>query len=89
MNTAATTRRISASRPAAANAQKPAATAVGDLGTNLQYAIDGDELVIRINLSERHGKSASGKTTIVATSSGNQKVPGTEVIIGLNAYVKP
>jgi hypothetical protein len=68
---------------------KPTAQDLGDLGTNLRAAMEGDELVIRINLSERHGKSASGKTTIVATSSGNQKVPGSEVVIGINAYVKP
>jgi hypothetical protein len=83
MNTAANTRRVSTAARSAAD--KPAAENVGDLGKNLQYAIDGDELVIRINLKERHGKSASGKTT----SSGNQKIPGTEVVIGINAYVKP
>lgn len=86
MNTASN-RRLSVAKPAAS--AKPAAENVGDLGKNLQYNIEGDQLVIRINLNERHGASASGKTTIVATSSGNQKVPGTEVIIGINAYVKP
>lgn len=84
MSTATTARRMTTARTPAAKvgvAEK--------LGTNLNCEVVGDELIIRINLSERHGPSASGKTTIVATSGGNQKVPGTEVIIGVNAYVKP
>jgi len=60
-----------------------------ELGTNLTGEIVGDELILRINLKSRHGKSASGKTTIVATSSGNKLIEGTGgVIIGFNAYVK-
>ena len=70
-------------------AQKTGLAGLPDLGTNLTYTLDGDHLLIRIDLAQRHGKSASGKTTIVATSSGNQKIPGTEVVIGINAYVKP
>jgi hypothetical protein len=91
MNTTATApaRRVGATSRTAAASAKPAAQNVGDLGTNLQYSVEGDELVIRVKLSERHGKSASGKTTIVATSSGNKVIPGTDVTIGINAYVKP
>lgn len=58
------------------------------IGTNIAASLDGDILTLKIDISERNGKSASGKTTIVATSSGNQMVPGTPVIIGVNAYVK-
>lgn len=58
------------------------------LGTNIAGKLVGDILTLEIDLSKRNGRSASGKTTIVATSSGNQSVPGTPVIIGLNAYVK-
>lgn len=38
----------------------------------------------------RLGPSASGKTVIVATSGGNQKIatPAGEVTVGFNAYVK-
>jgi hypothetical protein len=46
------------------------------------------KLTITINLSERHGVSGSGKSEIVATSGGNQRVEGTDVYLGLNAYVK-
>jgi len=45
-------------------------------------------LTITIDTKERLGKSGSGKTTIVATTSGNVPVEGTDVKIGINAYVK-
>lgn len=46
-------------------------------------------LTISIDLKERHGRSASGKTEIVATSEGNQSVPGFPAIkMGLNLYTK-
>ena len=88
MNTATNTaaRRMTTTRAAAA---KPAGTQdLGDLGKNLQATIEGDELVIRINLTERLGESSTGKSITVATTSGNQKVEGTDVVIGINAYVK-
>ncbi len=48
-----------------------------------------DECVIRFKLSERLGKSSSGKTTIVATTEGNISLPGHEDIkLGLNVYTK-
>lgn len=52
--------------------------------------IDGN-LVITIPMQEPT-PSASGKTLVVATTSGNKetevKVQGRPVIIGLNAYIK-
>ena len=60
-----------------------------DLGTNIKGTVEGSILTLRIDLSERHGKSASGKTTIVATSAGNKQVDGGGgVVLGINAYVK-
>ncbi len=57
---------------------------------NVTMQVEGDTLVVRIKLSDRHGPSSSGKTTVVATTSGNVKVPGAEHIsIGINAYTKP
>lgn len=55
---------------------------------NIKARVDGDTLHLEIDLNKRLGPSASGKTTIVATTSGNQPIPGTDVVIGLNAYVK-
>lgn len=59
------------------------------IGKNIHYTVEGDMLTIRVDLSERYGPSASGKTIIVASSEGNQKLDGTPVVIGFNAYVKP
>lgn len=55
----------------------------------------GDSLVITVkDINHRGGLSASGKTTRVATTSGNRTVAGSEgkdgkpLVIGLNVYVK-
>lgn len=57
---------------------------------NISMEKKGNILVIKIDLDERHGLSKSEKTTVVATTSGNVKVPGAEHIsIGINAYTKP
>ena len=62
---------------------------VSVIGKNIEATVTGSILTLRIDLSERHGDSASGKTVIVATSGGNQAVPGGGgVVLGLNAYVK-
>lgn len=75
-------------RPDAKGA-KPAAPGVSVIGKNIEAAVDGNILTLRIDLSARHGDSASGKTIIVATSGGNQAVEGGKgVVLGLNAYIK-
>jgi len=54
---------------------------------NVNMRVEGDELVIRVNLKENHGPSKSGKTTIIASSEGNVSVPGDAFVkIGLNIY---
>ena len=56
---------------------------------NIEMTTNGDILTIRVDLSQRFGKSSSGKSTIVASTEGNQAVPGREEIkIGLNVYTK-
>ena len=60
---------------------------------NIDLKIEGDELVLRMNLKDRHGPSKSGKTTIVASSEGNQLVPyeglkTEDMYLGLNLYTK-
>lgn len=56
---------------------------------NCEMSVSGDQLTIKINLKERLGKSASGKSTIVATTEGNVSVPGFEDIkLGVNCYTK-
>jgi hypothetical protein len=57
--------------------------------TNIKTEVKGNKLVLTVDLAERHGKSASGKTVIVASSQGNQSVPGhPEIKFGLNVYTK-
>ncbi|MBP8036793.1 MAG: hypothetical protein KAZ05_04650 [Negativicutes bacterium] len=56
---------------------------------NIEMSTEGNILTIKIDLSQRFGKSSSGKSTIVASTEGNQSVPGHEEIkIGLNVYTK-
>jgi hypothetical protein len=55
---------------------------------NVKYKIDGKKLIIEIDLDEKHGKSNSGKNVIVATTGGNAKIEGTDMIMGLNLYTK-
>jgi len=43
---------------------------------NLKMEVNGDELLIRIDLSKNCGPSHSGKSIIIATIGGNTEVPG-------------
>jgi hypothetical protein len=54
---------------------------------NIKVAVDGDILVLRIDLSKNFGKSKSGKSVIVASSKGNKEVVD-GFILGLNIYTK-
>lgn len=60
------------------------------VGKNVAMQMDGDELVIRVNVTKTFGKSKSGKTTIVATTEGNISLPEPheEIKMGLNIYKK-
>jgi hypothetical protein len=56
---------------------------------NVEMKVEGDILTITVDLKKRFGKSSSGKTTIIATSEGNQSIPGAEDIkAGINIYTK-
>ena len=56
--------------------------------TNVEMSVDANVLTIKIDLSKEFGPSKSGKTIMIATTSGNVTVPGREEIIGLNVYKK-
>lgn len=57
---------------------------------NVNMELQGKKLVITVDLTEEHGPSSTGKTIVVATTSGSVPVPGYEHIkIGLNVYKKP
>ncbi len=55
---------------------------------NVQMAVDGNILTIRVDLSKEFGPSASGKTIIIASTEGNVSVPDREEKVGLNVYRK-
>ncbi|MCK6500419.1 MAG: hypothetical protein L6Q38_13180 [Nitrospira sp.] len=56
---------------------------------NIEMSVEGESLVLKIDLSKSFGPSSSGKTIIVASSEGNVTVPGRSEKIGLNVYRKP
>lgn len=57
---------------------------------NVSTVIEGKKLIITIDMTEKHGKSKSGKTEIVATTGGNIVIDGPVkgLKLGLNAYVE-
>ena len=70
-------------------AAKPTPAETGTkLGTNIVATVSGTKLTLVIDTETRIGPSASGKTIIVATSSGNVEIPGVPGMkLGLNLYV--
>ena len=56
------------------------------LGKNVVGQIEGDLLILTIDLTQNFGPSSSGKSTIIATTSGNVAIPGTNAKLGLNIY---
>jgi hypothetical protein len=62
--------------------------AITTMGENVLVHISGEKLIIEIDLTHRGGVSPSGKTIRVASTLGNQRVAGTEVVLGINAYVQ-
>jgi hypothetical protein len=57
---------------------------------NCDMKVTGNILTITVDISKDYGKSASGKSIIIASTEGNISVPKKEEIkIGLNIYKKP
>jgi hypothetical protein len=58
----------------------------------MEVKVEKDVLVIRIPIRKDPKPSASGKTIVLASSSGNVKTgvkyKDKEIVIGLNAYYK-
>lgn len=56
---------------------------------NVQVRIEGNKLLIEVDLTKEYGPSSSGKTTIVATTSGSCPVPYPgKISFGLNVFKK-
>jgi hypothetical protein len=57
---------------------------------NMNMQVNGNKLVIEVDLSQDLGPSKSGKTILLASSEGNVPCPGREdVKVGLNVYRYP
>lgn len=54
---------------------------------NIDMKVDGDILTITVDLKQRHGPSASGKTTIIGSTEGAVRLQNGEQV-SLNVYVK-
>lgn len=57
---------------------------------NIKVTTKGNTLVIEIDATTDLGQSKSGKTRLVASTQGNQKlsVGGRDIYLGVNAYTK-
>ena len=54
---------------------------------NVEIKMDGNKMTITVDLDKTYGPSKSGKTTVIASTEGNQAVaPG--VYAGINVYKK-
>lgn len=59
---------------------------------NINTEIKGDKLIVTIDLSKDFGKSKSGKSVVIASTEGNQKIgenkKGVSIVMGLTVYTK-
>ena len=57
---------------------------------NVEMKVEGNILIIKVDLTKEFGPSSSGKTIIIASTEGNIAVDGHHnAKIGLNVYKKP
>ena len=61
-----------------------------NIGKNVAVRIEGDKLMVEVDLNKDFGNSKSGKTIIVASSEGNASLPEPyeHIKMGLNVYKK-
>lgn len=55
---------------------------------NVELTVEGDTLIIKVDLTKEYGPSSSGKNIIIASTEGNVSLPDREEKIGLNVYRK-
>jgi hypothetical protein len=54
---------------------------------NVEMNVEGNKLIITVDLAQEFGPSSSGKSIAIASTEGNVSVPEHEDIkIGLNVY---
>ena len=62
---------------------------IGGIMENVKWEVKDNKLIIEVDLSLESGPSKSGKTITIASTKGNQKIEGTNAVIGLNVYKYP
>jgi len=55
---------------------------------NVECKIEGNILIITVDLTKEYGLSGTGKNTIIASSEGNQSIGEDGIKLGLNIYKK-
>jgi ABC-type polar amino acid transport system ATPase subunit len=55
---------------------------------NVDVQVKGNKMTVTVDLAKVLGPSKSGKTVLIATTEGNQKINGGDVYFGLNVYKK-
>jgi hypothetical protein len=53
---------------------------------NVEMAVEGNILIIKVDLTQDFGPSSSKKSIIIASTEGNVSVPNREEKVGLNVY---
>ncbi len=54
---------------------------------NIEVKLEGNKLILEIDLSQEQGLSKSGNSVTIASSEGNISVPGREdTKMGINVY---
>jgi len=55
--------------------------------SNVKLSVNGEKLIIEVDLSQELGASSSGKNILIGSTGGNVTVPGKPGIkVGLNVY---
>jgi len=62
---------------------------IGGIMENVKWEVKDNRLIIEVDLSLESGLSKSGKTITIASTKGNQKIEGTNAVMGLNVYKYP
>jgi len=63
------------------------------VGVNVEYDVNAKNILkLEIDLNKENGLSGSGKTIVIGSTKGNQRIKdskGNEVVIGVNVYKYP
>jgi hypothetical protein len=66
--------------------QRNATGRKGNAMKNVEMIVEGNILIIKVDLTKDFGPSSSKKSIIIASTEGNVSVPGREEKVGLNVY---